>query len=108
MSRETWQDIVSGSTAIPRWPHAGGGRHVAHVDVSINGGASWTTAAVTHQAPPSQWGMQWAWQLWSHRVPAADLLAAAEAAGGCADIRVRAWDSSANSQPDRCAALPVS
>jgi sulfite oxidase len=64
---------------------AGGGRSVARVDVSCDGGETWQAAQLLDDLGP------WAWRLWSHRV---------ELPQGDHEIRARAWDSSGATQPE--------
>ena len=64
---------------------AGGERHVARVDVSLDGGASWAQAELLDDLGP------WAWRHWRHT---------AHLPAGEHEIVVRAWDSSAATQPD--------
>ncbi|MDX6450002.1 MAG: sulfite oxidase [Gaiellaceae bacterium] len=69
---------------------AGGGRSVARVDVSCDGGATWEAARLLEDLGP------WAWRLWSLQV---------ELPAGDHEIRVRAWDTSGGTQPESPAAL---
>jgi sulfite oxidase len=64
---------------------AGGGRSVARVDVSCDGGATWNEAQLLDDLGP------WAWRLWSLRV---------ELPPGEHQILVRAWDTSGGTQPE--------
>ena len=63
---------------------AGGGRQVIRVEVSADGGRSWTLARCS--AP----GESWAWRLWECEL---------ELAAGRHELAVRAWDAAAQSQP---------
>jgi sulfite oxidase len=69
---------------------AGGERHVARVDVSIDGGASWSQAELLEDLG------RWAWRQWRIGV---------DLAPGEHEILVRAWDSSAATQPEDDATL---
>ena len=69
---------------------AGGDRHVARVDVSIDGGSNWTQAELLQDLG------RWAWRQWHITV---DLVP------GEHELVVRAWDSSAATQPQDEAAL---
>ena len=69
---------------------AGGERHVARVDVSLDGGATWSQAELLDDLGP------WAWRHWRTTV---------DLAPGEHEIVVRAWDSSAATQPEDEAAL---
>jgi sulfite oxidase len=68
----------------------GGERHVARVDVSLDGGARWSHAELLDDLGP------WAWR---HCRITVDL------ARGKHEVLVRAWDSSAATQPEDDAAL---
>jgi sulfite oxidase len=82
--------VPAGPTDVIGYAFAAEGRRVARVDVSLDGGGSWTQAAVDD--PPSPW----AWQLWHTTV---DLPA------GSAEITARAWDDSGATQPEFPASL---
>lgn len=65
---------------------AGGGRTIARVDLSVDGCQTWITAQLDGHHNP------WTWRLWQ-----ADL----ELTPGRHTIVVRAWDSAANTQPEK-------
>jgi sulfite oxidase len=69
---------------------AGGDRYVARVDVSIDAGASWTQADLLDDLG------RWAWRHWRITL---------DLAPGVHDLLVRAWDSSAATQPEDDASL---
>jgi sulfite oxidase len=64
---------------------AGGGRSVARVEVSCDGGETWLAAQLLEDLGP------WAWRLWSLRV---------ELPAGDHELVVRAWDTSGGTQPE--------
>jgi sulfite oxidase len=66
------------------------GYAVARVDVSIDGGASWSQAELLEDLG------QWAWRQWQ---------IAFQVTPGTHELRVRAWDSSAAAQPSDEAGL---
>ena len=82
--------VTAGPVEVRGYAFAGGDRHVARVDVSIDGGASWTQAELLEDLG------RWAWRQWHI---ALDLVP------GEHDLVVRAWDSSAATQPEDEAAL---
>ncbi|HEX9668700.1 MAG TPA: hypothetical protein VGC93_04370, partial [Thermoanaerobaculia bacterium] len=67
------------------WAMAGGGRTVERVDLSGDGGLSWTRCEILR-------GERWAWCLWGGEV---------ELAPGTHSLVVRALDSAAQLQPER-------
>jgi sulfite oxidase len=69
---------------------AGGERSVARVDVSLDGGAGWSQAELLDDLG------RWAWRHWRITV---------NLTPGEHEIVVRAWDSSAATQPEDEAAL---
>src|SRR4051794_14512858 len=84
------ETVTAGPVEVRGYAFAGGERHVARVDVSRDGGTSWVQAELLDDLGP------WAWRQWRITV---------ELAPGAHEILVRAWDSSAATQPEDEAAL---
>jgi sulfite oxidase len=84
------ETVTAGSVEVRGYAFAGGERHVARVDVSLDGGERWSQAELLEDLGP------WAWRHWRIKV---------ELAPGDHEIVVRAWDSSAATQPEDEAAL---
>ena len=82
--------VPAGPVEVRGYAFAGGERHVARVDVSLDGGASWRQAELLDDLG------RWAWRQWRAEV---------ELAPGEHEILVRAWDSSAATQPEDEAGL---
>jgi sulfite oxidase len=82
--------VAAGPLEVRGYAFAGGERHVARVDVSLDGGASWSQAELLEDLG------RWAWRHWRITV---------DLAPGEHEILVRAWDSSAATQPEDEAAL---
>jgi sulfite oxidase len=82
--------VPAGRVEVRGYAFAGGERYVARVDVTTDGGAGWHQAELLDDLGP------WAWRQW--RI---DL----ELEPGEHEIVVRAWDSSAATQPEDEAAL---
>jgi sulfite oxidase len=82
--------LDAGPVEIRGYAFAGGERHVARVDVSLDAGAGWTQAELLDDLG------RWAWRHWRLVV---------ELEPGEHEILVRAWDSSAATQPEDEAAL---
>jgi sulfite oxidase len=84
------ETVPAGPVEILGYAFAGGERHVARVDVSLDGGVSWSQAQLLEDLG------RWAWRQWRIVL---------ELAPGEHEIVVRAWDSSAATQPEDEAAL---
>ena len=84
------ETVPAGPVEVRGYAFAGGERHVARVDVSLDGGATWRQAELLEDLG------RWAWRHWRIEV---------ELAPGEHEILVRAWDSSAATQPEDEAAL---
>jgi sulfite oxidase len=84
------ETVAAGPLEVRGYAFAGGERHVARVDVTIDGGASWAQAELLEDLG------RWAWRHWRITL---------ELAPGDHEILVRAWDSSAATQPEDEAAL---
>jgi sulfite oxidase len=82
--------VAAGPVDVRGYAFAGGERHVARVDVSVDGAVTWSQAELLEDLG------RWAWRHWRITV---DLPA------GEHEILVRAWDSSAATQPEDEAAL---
>jgi sulfite oxidase len=82
--------VRAGAVEVRGYAFAGGERHVARVDVSVNRGAAWTQAELLDDLG------RWAWRHWRITL---------DLAPGDHEILVRAWDSSAATQPEDEAAL---
>jgi sulfite oxidase len=83
------ETVAAGPIEVRGYAFAGGERHVARVDVSVDRGA-WSQAELLEDLG------QWAWRHWR---------AALVLAPGEHEIVVRAWDSSAATQPEDESAL---
>jgi sulfite oxidase len=82
--------VPAGGLEVRGYAFAGGERHVARVDVSVDGENSWTQAELLDDLGP------WAWRHWRITVVLPP---------GEHEIVVRAWDSSAATQPEHEAPL---
>lgn len=77
--------VAAGPLAVSGYAFSGGGREIARVEVSTDGGAHWTQAELSDRAGP------WAWTLWRATV---------DVRAGTVDVVARAWDDSASTQPE--------
>jgi sulfite oxidase len=82
--------VAAGPVEVRGYAFAGGERHVERVDVSIDAGATWSQAQLLEDLGP------WAWRHWRIAI---------DLPPGDHEIVVRAWDSSAATQPEDEAAL---
>jgi sulfite oxidase len=82
--------VAAGPVEVRGYAFAGGERHVARVDVSLDGGARWAQAELLEDLG------RWAWRHWRITV---------DLPPGEHEVLVRAWDSSAATQPEDEAAL---
>ncbi len=76
---------VLGEVVVQGYAITGGGRKIARVDVSSDGGETWTTANIT------QGDQNWAWTFWEVRL---------NLQNGEYDVIARAFDSASNTQPE--------
>jgi sulfite oxidase len=82
--------VASGIVHAQGVAMAGGGRRVERVDLSSDGGRSWTPAVLEPDHGP------WAWRFFHGTV---------ELSRGKREIVARAWDSAAQTQPEHAAQL---
>jgi sulfite oxidase len=90
LSPRDGETVAAGPLEVRGYAFAGGERHVARVDVSLDGGNRWSQAELLEDLG------RWAWRHWRITV---------DVAPGEREILVRAWDSSAATQPEDEAAL---
>jgi sulfite oxidase len=90
LSPANGETVAAGPVEVRGYAFAGGERHVTRVDVSVDGGASWSQAELLEDLG------RWAWRQWRMTV---------DLAPGEHEILVRAWDSSAATQPEEHATL---
>lgn len=86
-SPQDGQTVAAGEVTVRGWAAAGGGRSVARVDLSADGGRTWTVAALDsdpHRGP-------WTWRLFEAKLTLGP---------GTHEIVCRAWDSAAQTQPE--------
>ena len=77
--------VAAGPVEVRGYAFAGGERHVARVDVSVDGARTWRQAELLEDLGP------WAWRQWRTTL---------DLAPGEHEVVVRAWDSSAATQPE--------
>ena len=82
--------VPAGPLEVRGYAFAGGERSVARVDLSLDGGATWVQTELLDDLGP------WAWRHWRATV---------NLGPGTHEIVVRAWDSSAATQPEDEAGL---
>lgn len=85
------EDVVAGEVTVRGWAMAGGGRRVARVDLSVDGGRTWTVAAFSGASRGGPEPGPWSWRLWECPL---------QLAAGEHEIVCRAWDSAAQTQPE--------
>jgi sulfite oxidase len=80
---------------VKGYAYSGGGRGIVRVDVSADGGETWTTAELGKGAEQPM-HKAWAWTLWSASVPLPE-----GAKKGAVKIVCKAVDAAHNQQPER-------
>jgi sulfite oxidase len=89
--------LPAGATAITAkgFAWAGGGRGIARVEVSPDGGSTWHAADIVARPPDATAGgtRSWGWTLWQAEVPV-------PAGAAALDLRVKATDTAYNCQPE--------
>lgn len=84
------ETLRAGLVEVEGYAMAGGGRTVERVDLSVNAGATWTSAEIHSDSS------RWSWRLWRTVL---------DLSTGEHEIIVRAVDSAANAQPEMPAPL---
>jgi len=81
---EAGASVPAGRCVVQGYALAGGDRRVARVEVSADGGRTWSRAKLTE-------GERWSWEFWEIEL---DLAPGTE-------LVARAWDTASNTQPER-------
>jgi sulfite oxidase len=82
--------VAPAALTVHGYAFAGGERRIVRVDVSADGGRTWTPAVLLDDLG------RWAWRMWRAEVTLAP---------GPAEIVARAWDSAAGTQPEDAATV---
>jgi DMSO/TMAO reductase YedYZ molybdopterin-dependent catalytic subunit len=82
-----------GPLTVTGYAHTGGGRSLARIEISGNGGKTWEQVRPLEQKL-TEAGQLWAWVRFNH------VLSYFDPRAPDAEIVVRAWDCAANTQPD--------
>jgi sulfite oxidase len=77
--------LKAGPVGIQGYASASEGHHIERVELSSDGGATWTHATLREQPQP------WTWCFWGVTVPLGT---------GAHELIVRAWDSAGCTQPE--------
>jgi sulfite oxidase len=88
LSPQEKETVAAGKVSVRGWSLAGGNRSVARVDVSADGGETWTVADFV------KGDGAFIWRLWE---------AVLDLKAGPQEIVCRAWDTAAQTQPDGAA-----
>ncbi len=78
--------LTAGRIEVSGYAFAGGAREVTRVDLTLDDGESWIDAELLADQG------RWSWRLWRAEI---------ELSAGDHELSVRAWDSAANTQPER-------
>ena len=86
-----------GPLTLKGYAYSGGGRGIARVDVSIDGGKTWQVATIKQGGwKHGDYSRSWTWSLWEYEVPQTSLEGKKEI-----EVCVKATDTSYNVQPER-------
>ena len=81
---------------IKGYAYNGGGRKVIRMEVSIDGGKTWTLAKLHHPEKPTEYGKYWCWCFFEHEVQLSKLWALEEP-----ELLCRGWDEAMMRQPEK-------
>ena len=99
------EDDGGDSLTVKGWAFSGGGRGIQRVDVSLDGGRSWTPAGQLERVPGDGDGFEngpsWCWTLWTAEDVSLPKDLKKEGKSGEVEILARAVDSACNVQPER-------
>jgi nitrate reductase (NAD(P)H) len=86
--------LVPGGEVVFRGYAYANGNKIIRCELTLDDGATWKLADITHRAAPNAAGRHWAWCWWEIAVPVSELL-------GVKEVACRAWDSCMNTQPNK-------
>ena len=81
---------------IKGYAYNGGGRKIIRLEVSTDGGKTWTLAKLSHPGEPTEYGKYWCWCFFEHEVPLSELWACESA-----ELLCRGWDEAMMRQPEK-------
>ena len=55
--------------------YTGGGRKVIRVEISTDGGETWSLTTITKRETPTEYGKYWCWCFWEHEIDVQELWA---------------------------------
>ncbi|KAI9206095.1 Oxidoreductase, molybdopterin-binding domain-containing protein [Polychytrium aggregatum] len=90
---------IQGTVRVEGYAWSGGGRSIARVDVSSDGGKTWIDAELL-EGHKQQTGRHWAWVQWRADVPVGKLDSTADDSQRQVELVCKAIDSSYNTQPE--------
>lgn len=90
----------AGVYTIRGYAYSGGGRKITRVELSFDGGLTWTLCKLDYPeerySHTPKYGKYYCWVFWEHTVDKFILLNTATSSG---ELRCRAWDEGNNTQP---------
>jgi nitrate reductase (NAD(P)H) len=82
---------MSRTYEVGGYAFTGGGRRIARVELSTDGGKHWEVCKINVHEKPTDYGMYWCWIWWTYDLPVSDLV-------GCKEVWCRAWDDANSTQ----------
>mmetsp|Transcript_41391 Transcript_41391/g.100458 ORF Transcript_41391/g.100458 Transcript_41391/m.100458 type:complete len:814 (-) Transcript_41391:553-2994(-) len=75
--------------------YTGGGRKVIRVELSTDGGKSWTLTKIKRPEQPTEFGRYWCWVFWEQEIDLSALFMSETP-----ELLCRGWDAAMNRQPE--------
>ena len=76
--------------------YTGGGRKVIRVELSTDGGKTWTLTKLKRHEEPTEYGRYWCWVFWEWEIDLSTLFIQPNGA----ELLCRGWDAAMNRQPE--------
>jgi len=76
--------------------YTGGGRKVIRVELSTDGGKTWTLTKLKRHEEPTEYGRYWCWVFWEWEIDLSTLFVQPNGA----ELLCRGWDAAMNRQPE--------
>lgn len=88
--------VSSQTYTLKGYAYNGGGRKIIRLEVSIDGGETWTLGKIHQIEKPTEYGKYWCWVFWEHTINLGELWSCATP-----ELLCRGWGEDMMRQPEK-------